>query len=284
MDINSIEKVECGVDWVTLTGQGVDIWERVQGMAQSILFEESAKGHRINYQSRHGFSMTNCGGVQYGKNHSHWMVCLSGVTARRYWMPFSAYADNCTRIDLQATVWYNEHDTRAIERVWEKAVDDRGEAIAKKATLIVNRLKGSSLYFGSRASAQFGRLYDKWLQSGKEPHYLNALRYEVEYKKPLSGQVLQWLLKDDPPDDRIGARVFNWWGERGISVPLVETISDNAIQFPERNSPLENKLEWLRKSIRPVYRQMKLAGLQTEADEAIGVTEDIQTITQPIKE
>lgn len=212
------------------------------------------------------------------------MVVLTSERAAKFWMPFSAYATRCSRIDLQATIWYNSYDPKVVEQVYDRAMVDSEGAVGRKVTFIKNERGGDTLYVGSRASAQFGRVYDKYAQQHKKKVWEYALRYEVEYKKPLSGEVLKWLLKDLPDSSQIAANVFSWFSTRGIHTPQVTTNGDNAIQFPERSSALADKVEWLRKSVRPVYAQLRMAGFQTEADDALGVTQDIKNITPPIKE
>jgi Replication initiation factor len=284
MKISGILGVEAGVDWITLTGQGFHAWERVKGMAETVLFEEAERGNKIQHFTRHGFSLSGCGGIQYGRSSGDWMVILSSERASKFWMPFAAYSNRCSRIDLQATIWYNSYNPTVVEEVYDRAMVDSEGDIARKITFIKNQRGGDTLYVGSRASAQFGRVYDKYAQQRKKKQWEFALRYEVEYKKPLSGETIKWLLKENPDSQQIASSVFTWFSTRGIHTPQITTNGENAIQFPERTSPLANKIEWLRRSVRPVYNQLRMAGFQTEADEALGVTENIQNITLSIKE
>jgi len=251
-------------------------------MAQSLWAEQLDRGEKAFQAKRHGFSMSCIAGVQYGKGKDGWMVVLSGELAKAYWMPFAAYAKNVTRLDLQTTIWYENDTEGQIEAIQEQAWLAGNKKTRNSMTLIKNAKKGDTLYYGSRSSAQFGRLYDKWRQQKYSPSFRNALRYEVEFKKPLSGAAVQWLLADLPDSEGISAKVLNWFSDRGISVPDICTNSNNAIQYPAEVTPIEKKLEWLQKTVRPVYRQLVARGFQIEADGSIGVSDDSITV-EPIQ-
>lgn len=278
MNTNSISDVQAAVDWVTLTGDSWTAWERVQSMAVSLLEESVQNGSNTYYQSRHGFRLKCASGIQYGRGAGNWIVVLSGGFAAKYWMAFAPYAKTITRLDLQVTLWYTEDCVGLIEGIHSRSLDISTPKERQRLTIILNGSKGDTLYVGSRASAQFGRLYDKQRQSSTDPFYVNAIRYEVEYKKPLSGEVMRWLLDEDPPAEAIASRVLGWFSERKIEVPIAPTNRMSAIGFPRKEVDVQKKLEWLRKTVRPVYNQLKLIGWQTEADAVIGVSEDITTI------
>jgi replication initiation factor len=284
VETNSILKVESGVDWITLTGERQNSWEVVLGMAQTLWEQQTKAGHKAFQSSRHGFAMSCIAGVQYGRSHSGWMIVLSGELANAYWMPFAAYAHNITRLDLQCTIWYAQDMGWTIKHLHTLAKRDGGKKTVKAMTLIDNGKKGDTLYYGSRTSAQFGRIYDKYREQKESPAFLNAVRYEVEYKKPLSGEVVRWLLKENPESERIASRVLSWFTDRGISVPEICTNRENAIQYPVEVTPIDKKIAWLRKTVRPVYRQLVALGFQIEADGSIGISDDAITVSPIEKE
>lgn len=249
-------------------------------MAASLGGAELEIGERASYHARHGYRLTSIGRVEYGQGSQGWLVSLKGELARKFWLPFVAYAKNITRLDLQATVWYTEDQAGLMAELREGIRLSGQKSAYDKTTLIDNKAKGCTLYYGSRASSQFGRIYDKWRQQNKSDHYRNAVRFEVEYKKPLAQEIVTWLLRTDASEIDMAARVFGWFSERYISVPLDLTIRDNAIQFPQRETPIDKKLEWLQKTVRPVYRQLVALGYQIEADGSIGVTDNAISVTK----
>lgn len=282
MYTNGIVKVEGGIDWITVTGDRPNSWDCVSGMAMTLWEQQTNAGYKNSYVTRHGFSLSCVSGIQFGKSKGGWMIVLTGELARSYWRPFAAYGKNVTRLDLQSTIYYENDAQSQIKAIHRKAYDEGDKRQREKMTLIDNPKKGDTLYYGSRSSPQFGRVYDKYREQKKHPAYLHAIRYEVEYKKPISGQIVQWLLDKDPQDDVIVSRVLNWFTSRGISVPEICTNPDDAIQYPQKETPIEKKLQWLRKSVRPVYRQLVAAGFQIEADGSLGVSDDAITL-QPIE-
>jgi hypothetical protein len=279
---NGIVKVESGVDWITLTGDKQASWEAVRGMAQTLWAEQVARGNKAFQTSRHGFALSCIAGVQYGKGKEGWMIVLSGELAQAYWMPFAAYAKNVSRVDLQTTIYYERDTAGMIEDIHKQAWLDGSKKTRNAMSIILNGKKGDTLYYGSRTSSQFGRIYDKWRQQKYSPTFKNAVRFEVEFKKPLSGEAVRWMLEEMPNAEQISAKVLNWFSDRGISAPQICTEANNAIQYPAKETPIDKKLDWLKKTVRPVYRQLVALGFQIEADGSIGVSDDAITI-QPIE-
>lgn len=276
-DTNRIVGMVSGVDWITVTGTDLGRWDKIQNLAYQLLEQGFLNGETIRKSSRHGFSLKGVAGVQYGSGAGGWMVSLSGDEARRHWMAFAVFAKNVTRLDLQVTVWYNSDQVDTIRNLHKEALRNASGKPKRNLTHIDNGKKGSTLYIGSRASSQFGRIYDKQRQQKNKLGFQNAIRFEVEYKKPLSKEVCRWLMLQERTPDEMAARVLDWFAARGIEVPQIGTSADNAIQVGKEPTPLENKLNWLRKTVRPVYRQLVALGYQVEADGSIGITDDLIT-------
>ena len=270
--------VSAGVDWITCTGETWNSKERVGAMATALLDDGMLMGQKLFRQSRSGYHLSCIDGIQWGSGTRGWMVCLHGELARKHWMTFYVYAKNCSRIDVQTTVRYKNYHPGIIQDMYQSGQKEVGNKWLNHATLILNTKKGSTLYYGSRTSAQFGRIYDKAKRSNGEELFDNSIRFEVEYKKPLSGQVAAWLCDKSPDMAGITDHVLTWFSERGINCPRVFSTADNAIQFPKGGKGIEEKLAWLKKSIAPTYKQLVLAGYQTEADDALGVTEQAKNV------
>jgi len=270
--------VMAGVDWITLTGETYASKMRVSAMATALLEDGLLMGQKLQRTSRNGYQLSSVDGLQWGTGNRGWMVCLSGQMARKHWLIFYAYSKNCTRLDLQATIAYRDYGPGIIEGLHKRAQELVGEPYAKHATIIQSGPRGDTLYYGSRTSSQFGRVYDKSKQSKLSEQFDNCIRFEVEYKKPLSGQIATWLCDKAPDEKGMTDKVLSWFFERGIEGPAIYSYSDNEPQMWRKESSLERKLSWLRTTVRPTYRQLKLAGFQVEADEALGATDDIQSI------
>lgn len=271
--------VNCGVDWITCTGETMASKERVSKMAHALIDAGMESGQKLYHSNRNGYNIVNVEGIQFGQGNQGWMVCLSGQSARRYWMSFYAYAKNCTRLDVQTTIAYRMYTGREIRDIHAQAADNLGDAFEKHATLFLNIRKGDTLYYGARASSQMGRVYDKHKHTKGNSEFDKCIRFEVELKKPLASQWAAWLCENSPDDKGITDKVLGWFFDRGIEGPPVYTYSDNAIQMGGKETSIERKLSWLRTTVRSTYHQLRLLGYQTEADEALGVTTDILTMT-----
>jgi len=271
--------VSAGIDWITLTGESEESKEKVREQSMLMLEDQMLAGHKLTKTVRNGYRISGAGGIQWGQGHQGWIVVLSSWVAERHWLPFFLYARNCSRIDLQTTVHYDPWGTDEVYSIYEKALLEQGKRFEDHCTLIKNSLKGSTLYYGSRASSQYGRIYNKHRQSRSDTEYLQCVRFEVEFKKPLSMSIATWLC--DAPQDAQGitGHVFGWFEKRGILCPDVGTYPYNELAIGRKEATLDKKVGWLRNSVRGVYQQLKLAGMQTEADAALGVTGDIETIS-----
>lgn len=260
-----------GVDWLTVTGARSKAWERVQDYCLSFHQDLIAAGERSRQVNAHGYKMTAIGGLSYGEGNQGWMVRVHGELARKYWAVLALYGTNYSRVDLMMTVFYETDQADTAEVMYHEACRVGGPVAEKRLLLLLNPTRGSSLYYGSRSSAQYGRFYDKYRQQKKAVEWKNALRWEVEFKKPLSQKVVEQLLAEHPTDAEIATMVGNWFQARAIPVPKICTNGDNEIQLPSNRTTVERRLDWLKKSVRPAFQQLVLSGWGSEAEEALGL-------------
>lgn len=265
-----------GVDWITLTGDTYASKKRIGAMATAMIDDGMTKGQKLQRTSRNGYQLSSVDGIQWGTGPRGWMICLSGDIARAHWLVFYAYSKNCTRLDLQTTIAYRGYDKPIVEELHRKALADIGIPYQKHATYIQSGPRGDTLYFGSRTSSQYGRVYDKGKQSKGDDRFCNSIRFEVEFKKPLSIQTATWLCNEAPDVKGITDKVLSWFFDRGIEGPQIYSYTDNEAQMSRQGGSIERKLAWLRTTVSSTYKQLKLAGFQAEADEALGATDGIQ--------
>ena len=268
----------CGVDWITCTGTTTASWNRVwKPLAEYTDFATRA-GCKLRRTMRNGYKLSSIEGAEYGRGPQGWMVVLKGHCAQRLWRVIAAYAKNVTRLDMQATISYRDYQGDEIRKMSQLMHDEKLLRPKLSRVLILNGLKGDTQYIGRRTSAQMGRCYDKYKQSNKSDEYLHCIRFEVEYKKPLSGEVCTWLLGEDPNSERIVSHVLRWFDERQFRGPQLYAFTDGAIQFPTKEIGPNRQLAWLRTQVRPTYQQLKLQGYGVEADEALGLVDDATNI------
>lgn len=277
---NKYVVVSGGVDWITCTGKGPRAKDKAQRVAMSLIEQGIAQGHKLVKSSRNSYSVVGIPGIQWGAGQQGWMTVMSGEIARRHWMAAYVFSDNCSRFDLQTTIRMPFDTEEYIQGVFAHSAELGGAAWLARASIILSGQRGSTLYYGSRTSQQFGRVYDKARQSKRDPGFDKCIRFEVEYKKPLSQAVVASMFENDPTVEGITDIVLTWFEKRGIYGPQVYTHSDSETQLGRRETTNEKKISWLRTTVRSTYQQLRMAGLQTEADEALGVTMDIATITE----
>jgi DNA relaxase NicK len=159
--------------------------------------------------------------------------------------------------------------------MWETMKEVRLEGKPVGVVFITSDPGGDSLYIGSRSSSQMGRIYDKWEQSKHDPEFDRCIRYEVEYKKPLSKVVADLILDEDWGSRQIFENVLGWFQERGVIVDQFGTFREGAIQTPRETVSPEKSLAWLERQVKPTYQQLVFRGYEQEAQEALGISPKI---------
>src|SRR3989304_5980210 len=124
--------------------------------------------------------------LRWGMRTDGCIMMLSGQDAAINWLPALALAQNVTRLDLAVTVSLADPITDVAKRAYAWVLTDPHSCPGKKRkySYVENSSGGQTVYIGSRASDQFGRLYDKGCESAKDACAPPGLlwRYEVEFK------------------------------------------------------------------------------------------------------
>jgi hypothetical protein len=263
------------LDYVTLTGKTGESYERPFIALAEYTDERRRAGDKEWKQNRNGFKLLNIGSVAYGRRDDEWMVVAWGKATRRIFYRCAPYASNCTRIDLQVTMRYENYAGVEVQAMWETMKEVRLEGKPVGVVFITSDPGGDSLYIGSRSSSQMGRIYDKWEQSKHDPEFDRCIRYEVEYKKPLSKVVADLILDEDWGSRQIFENVLGWFQERGVIVDQFGTFREGAIQTPRETVSPEKSLAWLERQVKPTYQQLVFRGYEQEAQEALGISPKI---------
>lgn len=263
-------------DWVTATTDDHDIG--VNWLQMYLRYSKSGKFWESDL-SFHGFQGRGVDGFKwlYNPKSEFYMVILSGSTSGMFWPDIVGQSKNVTRLDLAATALLVESDPTIIPNYYN-ALSNTDKA-KREYALTENTGGGMTLYVGKRASSNFGRVYDKGVESGEfKPGVM--IRYEVELKKPLSYGVAMEIAKQAidtyPMEWRIASYVWSWFNERAIT-PIFEAepVSikpDVSIAI----STSERKLNWLRTQVRPTVKQLCLMGMHRDVFNALGINAYIQ--------
>jgi len=267
-------KLQSSVDYITATYKQKNEFEPVEDVLFELVEEHSQNGGKVVPWAWKGYKGLSLGHTVWGKREDGWIVRSSGAMAQGLWMELGPTADNVTRLDLAVTVWYNPEQL-GLARYAFQGMQERkrnGHSVSK-FTLLQNEAGGSTFYLGSRKSSQMGRLYDKGVEGNSADAGRNW-RYEVEFKKPRSGKVLESLLNSHHPEQDIAGAVWTWFYTRGLTPYFRADDNRIAMEVAAKIRTSESSLQWLSTQVRPTVQRLQKAGLHSDLYKALGLDID----------
>ena len=171
----------------------------------------------------------------------------------------------CTRIDLQTSVFL-ETELELAKTYFQSLGGSNRTARPTIRFVSSSHDRGDTLYVGSRASEQMGRVYDKGaerrVKADGEIGSRIFWRYEVELKAAKAREVYNalWFEKGGFKT-QIVCFVYDWFVERGI-VPVYERAGVNLVVQAAVNQATEadeykRKLQWLVRTAAPVVKTLR---------------------------
>jgi len=265
------------VDWLTIT---VNTPDRKAALLKRFLkLNEALKlmGELPSDWSFHGYKGLSTGrSAHWGSRKDTDILIVSGEDACAFWGIFAPLATNCSRVDLAVTVTL-KYSADVIDECLDWVRHHSSKTLRKLVRVERQDGVGQTLYVMSRASDQFGRLYDKGVQENpKNPIVNKKWRYEVEYKGDASKGMLGKLIEaneDRAVSTSIIATVYNWFNDR--DVPPVFSRNGGLGLVVDTQAVVttsEQKLRWIAQSVRPTVAQLLAEGMQHEVLEALGLT------------
>lgn len=266
-----VKHVEPTIDWLTCTFQRSVSRETISTLAHAHLDDELALGNPVRLWSSYGYEGWSSGGVRWGRRDRDDLIQLSGEMAHKTWKFYAPLATSITRVDLAVTVKFVDHQINLITNQWEAIKALAGDlAIMRNYTIISPLFGGDTLYVGKRASQQYGRLYDKGLESGLH-EFQNTHRWEVEYKKPLAFPVVAELLSSPEWQNVILTRVQQWFDNRLVQTPWTSHARISAIAILRKRTGDQKALDWLGKQIAPTVARLVTRGKKQEVLDALNL-------------
>jgi DNA relaxase NicK len=266
--VNTI--VSSGVDYLTATFTSKRTTKLVAEKAFDILETEMSSGSRRRPWGMEGFSGWRAGAIEVGQRNEEVIVRLSSYLAHTNWKWFAAKAANVSRIDLEVTHRNEKDANRRINTHYQQAKRfvQAGHSVADVGYR--RSLKGpSTVYFGSRVSDRFGRIYNKHLESGLD-YYAGCVRYEVELKKRAAKLAVAQLLNPDYGETSIDAKCHSFFCDRGCRLEWFSTSQDNNY-CPAIIRDADRSLRWLHEVVRPCVRRLCLDGRSKEVIQALDI-------------
>ena len=269
-----------GVDYFTITCQlsnAEQVWKQAKRIAQDL--DGALKQRQWRFFGYQGFvySAGSSGHFAYGDSGSELqgaIVQASGEMAQRYVTTFFMDVARWSRIDLTVDCELKTPEPTLCLGYYDWIIANTGKS--RRYSLIQSNLGGQTLYVGSRASEEFGRVYDKGAESGGG-FPLGALwRYEVELKgdaaKSAASSLMSHTLRQSSTTHAIAVTVFDWFDRRNVPPRFSRRLSDGLDLKAVATNRGSDRLVWLRKQVSPTVRDMLASGDRRVLD-ALGVTE-----------
>jgi len=214
--------VDRGVDYLTCTYGPKAKLTRLRHYIARCEALETAHGNIARNWGMSGYLGYHCGGLEYGWRGDGVIVRLSGPTAQEWWRRFGKLASNCSRIDVQETVIWDETIALTLARHWKEM--RAWSKLRKKAPalkLISGELGPETIYSGKRSSDVYLRAYNRFAKT-MDHRFRGHLRYEVEFKAERARFVLGELLRSKSADDVCTSHCLEMFRVRGCRLPQPE--------------------------------------------------------------
>lgn len=165
-----------------------------------------------------------------------------------------------SRIDFQVTAELLEKSDLA-ESVYEKC--------SKASQLIRSADGGSTCYINKRTGDNFGRIYDKGVESGSSDPGM-VWRFEVELKRAYAVSAYEEFRALNCSNEASYSIVRTWFGARGVWLPPVGTSLVD-IKPPVKESTDEGTLAWIENAVAPCIWRMVDSGHAPAIEEMLGL-------------
>ena len=277
-----IDSVTSSVDFLTITvtnpGKSVLLMQEAQRLKGDL----EGCGWKVKKWGMKGYAGYRIAGMAWGMRHDGCIMMLSGQDAAVNWLPALALAENVTRVDLAATVALEKPFINVAKMAYARAITDpeRCQCKRRKYSYVENSAGGQTCYIGSRISDQFGRIYDKGLESEKDACASPGLiwRYEVEFKSYRAKKLARQMeasarAETETVAEAISHLVYTWFRARGIPPIFNDTPADTdwIVELEARITDDEASLNWLTVQVRPSVERLLEHGREAETLEALGI-------------
>lgn len=249
------------VDWITATLPGsaspLDLlrWDGARAKTMRALnLEGQAKPWTwMGYVGR------QVEGLAWGDREDGSILRASGQVAAVLWRSLPTDRINVSRLDIAHTFWFPEDRPDFAAQMALAACQSRdagGLDRRRRITHVRGFGDGDTLYLGSRASDQYGRLYDKWRETGDD-FYKYAWRAEIEYKRRPAVGCFRWLRAHHGPAVGMAETARQWFESRGVAIPGVDPGAAGFYpQTAARNTTDAARLDWLAVQVSPTVARL----------------------------
>jgi hypothetical protein len=280
-----VEALSAGIDYLTITVQSKE--------SRQDLYERAVSGIKTNGGDAtikswtfKGYKGLRCEGLSWGTREDSDICMLSGYDAASAWEVFLPVAENISRLDLQVTTTLTVPWPGLTTLYYDWLTENKRDLSFKKFILLTGSDDGSTLYIGSRLSDQFGRIYDKGVESKLDTPPGKVWRFEVEFKNARAGRVAEQLrsyigterVSSTAVGDRILSTTKVWFGSRECPVLWESASQPMLLDVVARITSDDVLLNWLSSQVRPSVRRLRDRGKLNETLRALGLDSLIQEV------
>jgi hypothetical protein len=267
--------LSAGIDWITATARPGASADQLAALAGRLVSMERESGNQQREWRWRDYRGLSAGGAAYGSRRDGLIVRASGAVAAEWVIAIATLATAFSRLDMQVTWVDAGRDADAgVMRLWRERRPRGERGRPTERTIIRPEIGGPTIYAGSRASEQFGRIYDKHKEM-PGVYEKGSIRAEVEYKGALAEAAREEAARGALGADRIVSLAGRWFRRRGFGIPLPRT-ADVDIQRPARPpTDAATTLRWLETQVTPaVARSIGWVGLARTLT-ALGLSERV---------
>lgn len=263
-----------GLDWLTLTApQGSKDARLLADIGCAWLDAEHRAGFEAKESNRQGFFGVKAGKFYFGLSGTHAMLVVSGDKANDILRELKTHGccPKATRIDAQATAQLKRDrpdEAHTVGNHCKAFAEAKGGNAPRSFSLHKSGDAGYSCSVGTRGKGRFGRCYNKTAeQRGKvEP---NLLRFEDEFSRTLAQQVFEAFYHSSDPQALALSICADEWHRRGVRLPFLGDPAPGPRLTTYNPTDNERRIEYLKRSVRPVVSRLEAAGLVGAATAAI---------------
>ena len=271
------ELLSAGVDWLTATARHDGNARLLYEQGKQIAELEMRSGYRLRESGSSGYRGFSSGRAFYGWRLDGCCIRLSSEAAKLYAARVVPRADKIARLDLQATARSLEELPDLAEREYRSRGVPLGVGRQPvKKSLYLASDGGSTLYLGSPASDQRGRLYNKSVESnGALPP--GTWRAEVQYRDDRAGQIAGSLEAGSYSQDGIVSTVASWFRERGTELGFSAPGVPWSTRLYPDDVDDDRKLIYLTHTIRPMLEGLVVRRTREEVMFALGLADPLKS-------
>lgn len=274
-----VEQVWSGIDWISASysSDAID-YELVLDRWQESLIHQIDSDYKAIPAYLNGYQGARTRYLFFGTRDDGCFIQVTSGMADELFPAIWRDGCNISRLDIQVTLKYDRGIQDEAQKIYSNINRRNRTASAANrvsARYITSTQGGGTVYVGSAKSRQYGRIYDKYAESGEEC-YRNAWRYETVLKNNIATSVAQKIpMSRDRRCDHTVNVVCEWFARRGIRIRALSNVEWVSIDTPViPPSDAASKLKWLETQVAPSIRWLTERGYRDSVLAALGLSSD----------